>query len=63
MSMHDLTSLTDFSTNSQTKFSVNGTDEIGTRTHFIRAWTAYLHSPSTDKMGTGAKFIRARAAN
>ncbi len=35
------------------------TDEIGTRTHFIRAWTTYLHGPSTDKMGTGANFIRA----
>ena len=36
-------------------------DEIGTRTHFIRAWTTYLHGPSTDKMGAGAKlyFIRA----
>ena len=27
----------------------HGTDEIGTRTHFIRAWTTYLHGPSTDK--------------
>ena len=37
----------------------HGTDEIGTRVHFIRAWTTYLHGPSTDKMGTGANFIRA----
>ncbi len=35
--------------------------KLATRTHFIRAWTTYLHGPSTDKMGAGAKlyFIRA----
>ncbi len=25
----------------------------------VRAWTTYLHGPSTDKIGTGANFIRA----
>ncbi len=34
-------------------------DEIGTRTHFIRAWTMKIGSPSTGKMVTGANFIHA----
>ena len=33
-------------------------DEIGTRTHFIRTWTTYLHGPSADKMYMGTNFIR-----
>jgi hypothetical protein len=34
-------------------------NEIGTSTHFISAWTTYLHGPKTDKMGMGANFIHA----
>ena len=34
-------------------------DVFGIRTHFVRAWTTYLHGRSTDKMSTGANFIRA----
>ena len=34
-------------------------DVFGTRTHFVRARTTYLHGRSTDKMSTGANFIRA----
>ena len=35
----------------------HGTDEIDTRTHFIRAWTIYLHGPNTDKTDMAANFI------